>query len=377
VSRWYSPNNIDETGRMMSLAVAALLEDGIAAPRDHLFLAATDHLATLIVSRVPLTTAELASLTATIDKFGFKIIASPQSPAASQVLMEILATRTTETLAGFRTKYDLDLSPAYDDRPFFFQQLRMSDPQALRNALKSEDGVVVGNLKAESTLALIILISMVLVLITILAPSFSSIRQIEPQIAVLGSAYFLLIGFGFMFVEIGLIQRISVYLGHPVYGLAIGLFGIVASTGIGSLVAARVSLVHGRRLLVWATTLGVYVAVLPNWLPFLVNAFESAAMPVRVVVSLSAIVPSGLLMGFGFPTGMQIVNDIDPRPTPWFWAINGAAGVLASALAVIISIEFSISTTLYCGSVCYLLLGPVAIFLSRPGTKHQGVAKLA
>jgi hypothetical protein len=56
-------------------------------------------------------------------------------------------------------------------------------------------------------------------------------------------------------------------------------------------------------------------------------------------------------MGFGFPTGMQIVNGIDRRPTPWFWAINRAAGVLASGLAVLVSIEFSISTTLWCGAV--------------------------
>jgi hypothetical protein len=47
---------------------------------------------------------------------------------------------------------------------------------------------------------------------------------------------------------------------------------------------------------------------------------------VRAVVSLSAIIPSGVLMGFGFPTGMQIVNDMDRRPTPWFWAINGRQG---------------------------------------------------
>ena len=95
----------------------------------------------------------------------------------------------------------------------------------------------------------------------------------------------------------------------------------------------------------------------------------------RALVALSAIVPSGVLMGFGFPTGMQIVNGIDPRPTPWFWAINGSAGVLATGLAVTISMEFSISTTLYCGAVSYILLGPVTILLSRLGTTHQPIGK--
>jgi hypothetical protein len=374
VSRWYSPSNIDETGRMMSVAVAALLKEGIADPSDHLFLAATDQLATLIVSRAPFTASELASLTGTVDKLKFKVVARPNAPAASRVLMEILAARTPETLTRLKTEYHLDLSPAYDDRPFFFQQLRMSDPQALWNALKSDDGVVRGNLKAVSTLVLIIVLSMLLVFITILVPSLSSIRRVEPRIALLGSAYFLLIGLGFMFVEIALIQRISVYLGHPVYGLAIGLFGIIVSTGIGSLLSARVSLLRGTWLLAWAAILGIYLAVLPYWLALLVDAFVSAPLPMRALVSLSAIVPSGVLMGFGFPTGMQIVNAIDSRPTPWFWAVNGAAGVLASGLAVTISIEFSISVTLWLGAVCYFLLGPVAVSLSRSRGTERAVA---
>jgi len=376
-SRWYSPSNIDETGRMMSVAVAALLDDGIADPHDHLFLAATDRLATLIVSRAPFTAAELASLTASIDKLRFTVAARPQAPAASRVLTEILAARTPENLNRLMNEYDLDLSPAYDDRPFFFEQLRIGDPRALWSALKSDDGVLRGNLRALATLALIIMLSIVLVFITILIPSLPSIRQVHPRIATFGSAYFLLIGLGFMFVEIGLIQRISVYLGHPVYGLAIGLFGIIVSTGIGSLLSARVSLLVGGRLLAWTTLLAVYTATLHYWFPLLVDAFASAALPMRALVCLSAIAPSGVLIGFGFPTGMSIVNGIDPRPTPWFWAINGAAGVLASGLAVMISIEFSISATLCCGAVSYLLLGPVAILLLGHGVTRQRAARLA
>ena len=85
------------------------------------------------------------------------------------------------------------------------------------------------------------------------------------------------------------------------------------------------------------------------------------------LVSLAAIVPSGLLMGFGFPTGMRLVNAIDPRPTPWFWAINGAAGVLAASVAVAMSIAFSINASLWIGAACYLLLGPLSLVLHRLG----------
>jgi hypothetical protein len=137
VSRWYSPSNINESGRMMSVAVAAILSEGIADPRNHLFLAATGNLATLIVSRAPFTAAELASLTATTDKLKFTVVARPQASTATRALSEILAARTPEALDLLRTKFDLDLSPAYDDRPFFFQQAR---PLALLNVLKSDPG---------------------------------------------------------------------------------------------------------------------------------------------------------------------------------------------------------------------------------------------
>jgi len=367
VSRWYSPSNIDETGRMMSVAVAALLDEGISNPRDHLFLASTGNLATLIVSRAPFTAAELARLTSTVSELGFKVVVAPHAQAGSPALMEILGASAPSTLFHLTSKYHLDLSPASDDRPFFFQQIRLSDPQSYLYAMKSDDGVVRGNLKAMSTLALIILMSVVLVLETMLIPSLPSVRRVSLGLAVYGSAYFLLIGLGFMFVEIGLIQRISVYLGHPIYGLAIGLFGIILSSGVGSLMSARIPLLRGVQILVWATVLGVYLLVLPYWFPLLVDLFASSSLPARALVSLSAIVPSGILMGFGFPTGMQIINSTDARPTPWFWAVNGAAGLLASSLAVTISIDFSISTTIWCGAVCYFLLGPVAVLLRNPG----------
>jgi hypothetical protein len=364
VSRWYSPTNIGEAGRMISVAVAALRSEGIGDPQAHLYLAVTDNLATLIISRAPFNTADLATLTATVDSLRFTAIMHPGTPPASSVMAAILEARTSETLASLSTTYQLDLTPAYDDRPFFFEQLRIRDPSALLNAMSADEGVIRGNFKAVSTLAIIIILSLALVFATILVPSLPSLRHVELPIALLGSAYLLLIGLGF-------IQRISVYLGHPIYGLAIGLFGIIVSTGFGSLLSSRISLLTGRRLLMWVGLISIYLAVLPYWLSALINVFASAALPLRAMVSLLAIVPSGVLMGFGFPTGMQIVNSIDQRPTPWFWAINGVAGVLASGLAVTISIEFSISATLWCGAVSYLLLGPIAVMLSKIGVEAR------
>ena len=63
-------------------------------------------------------------------------------------------------------------------------------------------------------------------------------------------------------------------------------------------------------------------------------------------------------MGFGFPTGMRLIAAVDTRPTPWFWGVNGAMGVLGSIVAVIISMAWGIGVTMTVGALCYLLLIP-------------------
>jgi hypothetical protein len=74
-------------------------------------------------------------------------------------------------------------------------------------------------------------------------------------------------------------------------------------------------------------------------------------------------------MGFGFPTGMRLVSAISTGPTPWFWGINGAAGVLAASVAVATSVAFSIDTTLRIGAACYLLVGAPAVLLMSAGAR--------
>jgi hypothetical protein len=381
VSRWYAPSNIDETGRVMSLAVATLLAEGVAVPRNHLFLAARESLSTLIVSRAPFSAAELATLTATAARLKFSVIVSPLASVTPPVLSEIVDARSpeaaSEAAARLSASSHLDLSAPTDDRPFFFNQLRFADPQSLWYALVSASGVTRGNLLATITLTIIVVWSALLVILTIVIPALPSLRQVPPRLAGLGTTYFLLIGLAFMFVEIGLIERISVFLGHPVYGLAIGLFGIIVSTGAGSLLVAHLRLVDGSRLLIWVAVLGLYIILLPFWFPTLMETFQSAGIVVRAAVALSGIVPSGVLMGFGFPTGMELVNAVDRRATPWFWAVNGAAGVLAAGLAVALSIAFSISVTLWVGAVCYLLLGPVAVLLARPRRSERAASAVS
>jgi hypothetical protein len=162
-----------------------------------------------------------------------------------------------------------------------------------------------------------------------------------------------------MFVEISLIQRMSLFLGHPIYSLAIVLFSVILASGVGSLLSDRAVPLSVGSLVGWPLVLAVYLGLLPLWWGKLLDETETGSLIERASVCLAMTVPAGVLMGFMFPTGMRLCTRIDPRITPWVWAVNGAAGVLATGAVVLVSINTSLNDSLWVGAVAYALLAVV------------------
>jgi hypothetical protein len=379
VSRWYYAEDPTETGRMLSLAVAALFEIDVENPKNHIFLATQGSIATLILSRTPFSPKDLAALNDAAAYYQHNVLVSPTIPGTSETLNRILAAKDREDLQRYTSNLSFDLTPATDDRPFFFNQLPLTKPaQAfyLAKGMVATDthlgGVRGGNLVATATLIILFVISLGLVVVSILIPLRHAVRDVGGRLAVGGTLYFLLIGIGFMMIEIGLLQRMSVFLGHPVYSLSVLLFTLILATGIGSIVSDILPLDSRPRFLIWAVLTGAYVAALPHWLSSVFLAFDSVSLLSRATICVITIAPAGLLLGFGFPTGMRLISAIDRSPTPWFWGVNGAAGTLASTVAVASSIAFGIATTLTIGAVCYVLLIPTVLLFISHGKTEMG-----
>jgi hypothetical protein len=159
-----------------------------------------------------------------------------------------------------------------------------------------------------------------------------------------------------------------VYLGHPIYSLGVCLFSLILSSGLGSLASEQLKLDARGKLLVWGSIVVVYLVALERGLPELLQSTTNQERLVRIMISLIAIMPLGFVLGFAFPTGMRLVERIDRRPTPWFWGINGATGVLASVAGLMFSMSLGISLTLLMSAACYLLLVPTGIILLQLGT---------
>jgi len=376
VSRWYSPENIDETGRMVSLAAAALMELGVTEPRKHIFLAGQGKVATLIMSVTGLSDEEVAALEQACEELKHNVLLSPNQTGLSRTLDTILSAANIEELLQITSDFELDLTPPTDNRPFFFNQLPLNKPlQALKIAwrigkanpsgLSTKAGVLSGNLAATVTLIILFVLALILVIVTIVVPMRHALHDVGRKLVVGGTLYFLLIGIGFMVVEIALLQRLSVFLGHPFYSLSVLLFSLILSAGVGSFLSDWFVLDTRPRFVSWAIVTGAYIASIPIWSQGIFLSLDGADLFVRACVCVLVIAPAGMLMGFGFPTGMRIVSTMDRRPTPWFWGINGAAGVVASIVAVALNIAAGISVTMTIGAICYVALIPATlIYLS-------------
>ena len=381
VSRWYGINHPGETSRLVALAKASLLASGISTPESHLYLAGVENLATLILSRAPLTAEEIETLDKTCAEKGYTVLLSPNKAPTNPVLAGIMQATTRTDLDTFARSQPLDASAPTDDRPFFFNQLKLSTalahfaylaglplPSAHEILSIEKSGVLAGNIVATNTLALIIAFSLLAIVALLIVPTISTTTTTSRPYAVAGTGWFFLIGFGFMLVEIGTIQRMSLFLGHPVYGLSIVLFSLILFTGLGSFASEYLKPETRRATLFgWITLLASLLALTAYATPDILALNEGRSIIPRASIAIGLIAPCAFLMGFGFPIGMRLAEKTDPTPMPWFWGINGAAGVLGSSVAVLTSVNASISTTLAAGAVCYALLAVPALVLHGSG----------
>src|SRR5688572_14647871 len=134
---------------------------------------------------------------------------------------------------AFIERYPLDIRPTTDDRPFFFHTTRLRDQfqTAFGRSMLFGNGL--------SALLTLFGISGVLVVLFVIGPLLIGGERPGPGWAP-WLAYFGALGAGFMLLEVALLQRFVLLLGHPVYSLTVPLFSLLLGTGIGSLISRRV-----------------------------------------------------------------------------------------------------------------------------------------
>lgn len=354
-SRWYTCDRPGEALRLVSLARAALRETGISNPRPHIILVtqiaerASVGIATILVSSHPFTVTDLQILEDVTERLDFNIQLSPDS--YSDQAFATLASG--EDLAQFYERLPMDVSPPTDDRPFFFNMLRLRD--ILRRE-PGEGGIESTNLTAVAVLGTLLIIGLCLTGMFIVLPIRLTSKRGDLKKNGSLLVYFAAIGMGFMLIEISQIQRLSVFLGHPMYSLSMVIPCLLLSSGIGSYTTRRIPEREtwrkgaGRWLLLLLT-----MVAFGSQTPHLINLHRGASTSMRLAVAFLALCPLGIVMGMAFPLGMKVAHARSTALTPWLWGINGATSVLGSIVAMVIAIGYGIASAFWSGAGCYFI----------------------
>ncbi len=362
VSRWYLHDQPAETLRLVLLGMEAWARAGVARPADHVMVVlnpenwlAPEAMATVLLRRTPFTAAEVAIAQREAERLGFQILYAPGLPADDNpVARAVLAADRR----AFIRAYPLDISPPTDDRPFFFSLARLGH---LLQPDWSRSTVYRKSVEALNVLTSLLGITVGAAGLFVLGPLGVALRRRRAG----GSSptqrwrgrwlvYFAALGLAFMLVEVPVVQRMSLYLGHPTYALAVVLFSLLLFSGLGSLStqgvpAAEAGAVLRRR---FPLLLGL---ILLQGLggSLLLRGTQAWPLGLRIGVTVLLLAPLGFLMGMPFPLGWKGIVREGAGARPWLWGINGALSVVGSVLAALVALQFGFRATMLLGLLAY------------------------
>ncbi len=349
--------------RLVSLAQAACQERGWDA-RSRLAAVQHDRVVTFLLKKSPFTADEIGRLRAVSDRLGFRVLYVPGAatgetpPGVNGVAADYGRLITAPDRERFYAEYAQDVRATTDDRPFFFHTTKLADQfqVAFGRAMFFGNGL--------SALLTLMGISSALVVLFVVAP-LALAGGDRPPSWLVSLMYFGALGAGFMLIEVAVLQRFVLLLGHPVYSLTVTLFSLLLGTGLGAAWSRRLAgpgLVRAAAIALALIALlgvawGTAVTPLVGWaMPF--------ARPGRIAVAVATLVPMGIALGVPMPAGIRLLRARAPDMVPWAWGMNGAFSVVGSTLAIFVAMNWGFQMTLFAASAAYLV-GLAALLMAE------------
>jgi MFS family permease len=373
-TRWgFSPPR--ESLRLVSLARAALERLGEREVWRHVIVVreesqkisgwgATD---TVLISRKPFTDADLAKARESAAG-NFEIVYLPG--ATGNPFADLLrAARQRD----FYARYRYDVSPVPDDRPFFFYTVQPRDvfEYFFSDPRESADSKV--NL-AVPTLFWSLGVSLAATIVTLLLPPILLRARLPRERGVMGFLpYFACLGAGYILIQVGLIQKLVLFLGHPTYAITVAIFSMLVASGAGSYFSRRLVKDSTGNLLKVLYAVGATVALLAFLIAPATYALTALPMGLKMLVTVLLIAPAAFLMGMPFPSGLASLEAWHPPSIRWAWSLNAAASVLGSGFAIFCAIYAGLRNTLLLGAALYLL---AALILASAARRARQIADL-
>jgi spermidine synthase len=344
-----------EALRVVSQAIEALHELGVADPQRNFIVASDGPLdqdgrpVIVLAKKSAFSADELGAVHTHLSSHP-KLV-SLYLPDGDNVANAFTRLIQSNNPRSFAADYQYNVAPVFDSSPFFFFTLKTANALAdLRSTRGGMDwrvnlGIVV--------LGMVLLISIVAVLAFLIVPLALEPRAAHPRLLPL--CYFIAVGLGYILVEITLIQRFVLFLGHPTYALTVVIFLMLLASGAGSLTARSW---NTERRMLPSVLLLIVVGVVAylGLLPIALRSLIGLPFFMKLLISGCLIVPLAFVMGIPFPVGLRLLDQhsIGARGlTEWAWAMNASASVLGSVSAMVIALHFGLNVTLSCGALAY------------------------
>jgi spermidine synthase len=345
--------------RLVSLAQEAGEARGWDVSK-HLAIVQYDSVQTFMLKRSEFTSEEIGRLRAAATELAFNVIYAPaidgEPPAPLPTdWVDSMETADYPRLIraadrhAFYDAYTQDIRPTTDDRPFFFHTTKLDDQFQVAFGKR----MLFGN--GLSALMTLMGISAGLVTLFVIGPLLVA-GGARARRWFLWLVYFGALGAGFMLIEVSVLQRFVLLLGHPVYSLTVTLFSLLLGTGLGAAWSRRLrqeTLARSTAIMLGVIALLAF-AVIATVAPLIAWAIPFSR-GTRILIAVVTLVPIGIALGVPMPAGIRLLAARAPQMVSWAWGINGALSVVGATLAIFIAMNWGFGTTLMSASGIYLV----------------------
>ncbi len=363
-----------ESLRLISLAIDALKQVGETEPWRHVIVGREGSVEgwgardTVIFSRRPFTAADLERARAGLAAANMEAVYLPVPETPDNPFRRLLRSSRPYEFEG---AYEFDISPVTDNRPFFFYTVQ---PRDIRDFLMnfSRDSADYKINRAVPLLFGLMGISVLATLVMLALPPVLLGTRLPREKGVLSFLlYFVCIGAGYILIEVALIQKFVLFLGHPTYALTVVIFSMLISSGLGSYFSRRFTGEDDGRLMKALGSVMILVGMLAVVLFTGLGRLVGLPLGVKMLLAVLLIFPAGFVMGMPFPTGLRRLEAWHKFSLRWAWSLNAAASVLGSVGALVCSIYMGLVQTLLVGGALYL----AALAITARGQGHVAKAE--
>ena len=371
-----------ESLRLISLARSALADLGEHETWKHVMVVREDAEKlsgwgaqdTVVIFRKPASSADIARASAACRNGRLQRVYLPGEKQDNAFEQFLLSPQPDK----FLKQYQFDVSPVDDDRPFFFYTVQTGDLlRYFRLSRKAADYdinravPVLIELVAISVIATAVVLALPPLLLRARLPSEKGLRRFL--------LYFVFLGAGYIMIQVALIQKFVLFLGHPTYALTVIVFSMLVWSGLGSFYSRRlIGEARRGRLIATLIAVAATVAVLAFVAAPISEFGVGWPLPAKILVTVCLIAPAAFLMGIPFPTGLTWLETRFPQAVRWAWALNAASSVLGSAAAIFLAIHIGLRSTVLVGAGLYLCaLSVVWLNGAATGSRRNEIPSIA